>query len=61
MTSTKHLLIEQARKLLRASVRKGKQLTSPGDVRDFLLFTLALRENEVFGVVLLDNQHRIQV
>lgn len=61
MTSTEHLLIEQARKLLRASVRKGKQLTSPDDVRDFLLFTLALRENEVFGVVLLDNQNRVQV
>ncbi|MBK5072702.1 DNA repair protein RadC [Budviciaceae bacterium CWB-B4] len=61
MTSTEHLLIEQARKLLRASVRKGKQLTSPDDVRDFLLFTLALLENEVFGVVLLDNQNRVQV
>ena len=61
MTSTEHLLIEQARKLLRATVRKGKQLTSPDDVRDFLLFTLALRENEVFGVVLLDNQNRVQV
>ncbi|EEC7405084.1 DNA repair protein [Escherichia coli] len=61
MTSTEHLLIGQARKLLRASVRKGKQLTSPDDVRDFLLFTLALRENEVFGVVLLDNQNRVQV
>ncbi|EBR3968452.1 DNA repair protein RadC [Salmonella enterica] len=59
MTSTEHLLIEQARKLLRASVRKGKQLTSPDDVRDFLLFTLALRENEMFGVVLLDNQNRV--
>ncbi len=43
MTSIEHLLIEQARKLLRASVRKGKLLTSLGDVRDFLLFTLALR------------------
>lgn len=61
MTSTEHLLIEQARKLLRASVRKGKQLTSPDDVRDFLLFTLASRENEVFGVVLLDNQNRVLV
>lgn len=61
MTSTEHLLIGQARKPLRASVRKGKQLTSPDDVRDFLLFTLALRENEVFGVVLLDNQNRVQV
>ncbi|HEK2943702.1 TPA: JAB domain-containing protein [Proteus mirabilis] len=61
MTSTEHLLIERARKLLRAVVRKGKQLTSPNDVRDFLLFTLALRGNEVFGVVLLDNQNRGQV
>ncbi|AWF38804.1 DNA repair RadC family protein [Klebsiella oxytoca] len=34
-------------------------LTSPDEVRDFLLFTLALREQEVFGVLLLDNRNRV--
>ncbi|EHD22803.1 MULTISPECIES: JAB domain-containing protein [Brenneria] len=59
MTAAKHALIEQARKLLRATVRRGRQITSPDEVRDFLLFTLALREQEVFGLVLLDNQNRV--
>lgn len=59
MTSTERSLIKQAKQLLSATVRRGKQLTSPNEVRDFLLFTLALRENEVFGVVLLDNQNRV--
>ncbi|ACY82892.1 DNA repair protein [Edwardsiella piscicida] len=59
MTTSERLLIEQARKLLRATVRRGRALTSPDEVRDFLLFTLALRENEVFGVLLLDNRNRV--
>ncbi|MBA5235477.1 DNA repair protein RadC [Pectobacterium aroidearum] len=59
MTTAERSLIEQARKLLSATVRRGRQLTSPDTVRDFLLFTLALREQEVFGVVLLDNQNRV--
>lgn len=59
MTTGERLLIEQARKLLSATVRRGRTLTSPDEVRDFLLFTLALRENEVFGVLLLDNRNRV--
>ncbi|EBP2521087.1 DNA repair protein RadC [Salmonella enterica] len=59
MTTGERLLIEQARKLLSATVRRGKTLTSPDEVRDFLLFTLALREQEVFGVLLLDNRNRV--
>lgn len=59
MTTGERLLIEQARKLLSATVRCGRTLTSPDEVRDFLLFTLALREQEVFGVLLLDNRNRV--
>ncbi|MBE8891062.1 MULTISPECIES: RadC family protein [Enterobacteriaceae] len=59
MTTGERLLIEQARKLLSATVRRGRTLTSPDEVRDFLLFTLALREQEVFGVLLLDNRNRV--
>ncbi|MCH4996806.1 DNA repair protein RadC [Pectobacterium carotovorum] len=59
MTTAERSLIEQARKLLSTTVRRGRQLMSPDAVRDFLLFTLALREQEVFGVVLLDNQNRV--
>ncbi|MEN0579158.1 DNA repair protein RadC [Phytobacter palmae] len=59
MTTGERLLIEQARKLLSATVRRGRTLTSPDEVRDFLLFTLALREQEVFGVLLLDSRNRV--
>lgn len=59
MTMDDRLLIERARKLLSATVRRGRVLTSPDEVRDFLLFTLAQREQEVFGVLLLDNRNRV--
>lgn len=59
MTTDDRLLIERARKVLSTTVRRGRMLTSPDDVRDFLLFTLALREQEVFGVLLLDNRNRV--
>ncbi|HID4045372.1 TPA: RadC family protein [Pluralibacter gergoviae] len=61
MTTDERLLIERARKLLSTAVRRGRMLTSPDEVRDFLLFTLALREQEVFGVLLLDNRNRVLV
>lgn len=59
MTTDERLLIERARKVLSTAVRRGRMLTSPDEVRDFLLFTLALREKEVFGVLLLDNRNRV--
>lgn len=59
MTTGERLLIEQERRLLSATVRRGRTLTSPDEVRDFLLFTLALREQEVFGILLLDNRNRV--
>ena len=59
MTMDDRLLIERARKLLSTTVRRGRVLTSPDEVRDFLLFTLAQREQEIFGVLLLDNRNRV--
>ncbi|MEB8288514.1 MAG: DNA repair protein RadC [Klebsiella huaxiensis] len=59
MTTDERSLIERARKVLSTAVRRGRMLTSPDEVRDFLLFTLALREQEVFGVLLLDNRNRV--
>lgn len=59
MTTDERLLIERARKVLSTTVRRGRVLTSPDEARDFLLFTLALREQEVFGVLLLDNRNRV--
>lgn len=59
MTTDERLLIERARKVLTTAVRRGRMLTSPDEVRDFLLFTLALRQQEVFGVLLLDNRNRV--
>lgn len=61
MTTDERLLIERARKVLSTAVRRGRMLTSPDEVRDFLLFTLALREQEVFGVLLMDNRNRVRL
>ncbi|EAT2981307.1 DNA repair protein RadC [Salmonella enterica] len=52
-------VIQQARRILARQVRRGRKLCSPHDVRDYLLFRLAQYEREVFGVFLLDNQHRV--
>lgn len=59
MSPNDQAVIQQARRILARQVRKGRKLLSPQDVRDYLLFRLAQYEREVFGVFLLDNQHRV--
>lgn len=59
MSPNDQAVIQQAKRILAQQVRKGRKLLSPDDVRDYLLFRLAQYEREVFGVLLLDNQHRV--
>lgn len=59
MSPNDQAVIQQAKRILARQVRKGRKLLSPDDVRDYLLFRLAQYEREVFGVFLLDNQHRV--
>ncbi|CAH1547277.1 DNA repair protein RadC [Vibrio harveyi] len=58
---------EQATLALAADILKSKltiseqpALTSPGMVKTFCQHSLAAKEHEVFGVIFLDNQHRVR-
>ena len=39
---------------------EGQPLTSPDATRDFLKAALSHHESEVFGVIFMDNRHRVQ-
>jgi hypothetical protein len=40
-------------------VRRGTQLTSPKETRDYLALKLGTLECEVFAVIFLDKRHRL--
>lgn len=48
-----------AQAILEERFKRSNYLTSPNLVRDYLKAQLALEEREVFGVILLDNQHGV--
>ena len=50
--------LELARRALQEQVVGNSVLDSPASMRDFLRLTLAGREHEVFGVILLDAKYR---
>ena len=52
-------ILKLARDILAARCASGKALESPNDVREHLMHELAGLEQEVFGVLFLDNRHRI--
>jgi DNA repair protein RadC len=52
------LVIERARTLLDEQA-KTEAITSPDKARDWCMARLASLDHEVFGVVFLDNQHRV--
>ncbi len=41
-------------------IREGQPLTSPEHVRDYLKAILSHHESEVFGIIFMDNRHRVQ-
>ncbi|WP_417360931.1 RadC family protein [Gallaecimonas pentaromativorans] len=53
-----HQVLEQAASILESRIRGSEMFTNPEAVKNFLRFKLAAREREVFGVLLLDSQHR---
>jgi len=55
-------ILDKARKILykRAKKLKDPSMTSPTVVREYLQVKLTSLEHEVFGVLWLDNRHRIQ-
>lgn len=49
----------EAKRVIARKFRRGRALTSPALAKEALIFELADREHEVFGMICLDNQHRI--
>ena len=52
-------IVEVAKAAMNRKLRRGTTLSSPKVVRDFLTVQLGNLEHEVFGVVLVDNRHRL--
>jgi DNA repair protein RadC len=52
-------ILAGARSVLARSLRRGKLLESPRAVQDFLVVTLGQLPHEVFGILHLDNRHRL--
>ena len=58
-SATPDEILDAARVCLARKVRHGAVLESPRAVRDYLLVNLSDREHEVFGLIYLDNRHRV--
>lgn len=52
-------IIEAAKEEIGKLFKKGAALTSPDETRDYLRTLLGSYEHEVFGVLWLDNRHRV--
>jgi DNA repair protein RadC len=52
-------ILSAARQALAHRVRRGASLASPRMVREYLSVKLGALDHEVFGVILVDNRHRV--
>jgi DNA repair protein RadC len=52
-------ILEAAREILAAQVRRGRPLSSPRNTREYLRLHLAPLGHEVFAILFLDNRHRV--
>ncbi len=61
-TAEEHATLALAADILKSKLTISEQpaLTSPGMVKTFCQHSLAAKEHEVFGVIFLDNQHRVR-
>jgi DNA repair protein RadC len=57
--ATDEEILDAARGILAARVRRGRPLTSPRHTREYLRLSLASLEHEVFAILFLDNRHRV--
>ncbi|MDG2632475.1 DNA repair protein RadC [Vibrio parahaemolyticus] len=56
---TEHQILEKAAEILRNRLVGGNAFTRPNDTKEFLRCKLGEYEREVFGVMLLNNQHQL--
>lgn len=52
-------ILQRASEILETRFARSNYLTSPGRARDYLTLAFAKERREVFGIVLLDNQHGV--
>lgn len=52
-------VMEMARRALRQPLQRGPVFDAPGTVKDYVSLHLGRRQQEVFGVLFLDAQHRL--
>jgi DNA repair protein RadC len=57
--ATSEEILTAARSVLARTVRRGASLESPHAVREYLSVTLGNRSHEIFGVIYVDNRHRL--
>ncbi|WP_240207439.1 DNA repair protein RadC [Vibrio sp. CyArs1] len=57
--ATEHQILEKAVEILEGRLVSGDAFTRPNDTKTFLRCKLGEYEREVFGVMLLNNQHRL--
>lgn len=58
-SATPEEILEAARATLARKLNRGARLESPRAVRDYLALSLSERPHEIFGVIYLDNRHRV--
>jgi len=56
---TKHQILEKASEILAEKMIRGDVFSCPEDTKSFLECKLGHYEREVFGVLFLDNRHRL--
>ena len=52
-------VLEMSRRHLQSAMKRGEGFSNPGMVKQYLLAELRHQPREVFGVLLLDSQHRL--
>lgn len=57
--ATSEQILAAARQVLSHRVRRGATLSSPQKVREYLSMRLGYLDYEVFGLILVDNRHRV--
>jgi DNA repair protein RadC len=57
--ATTEEIVDAAKLAMNRKLRRGTTLSSPKAVRDYLIVQLGDLEHEIFGVVLVDNRHRL--
>ena len=60
LTDSERKIVSMGIDILKDAIgQHGEMMSDPEDVKDYLRLKMPLRERECFGLLLLDNQHRL--